>query len=221
MLFAGPAAAGSFAVNPVQISLPADRRATSLTVTNSDTVPVSIRVAAYAWTRVDGSDVYSETGNVIASPPIFSIAPGKTQLIRIGLRKPGAGAYRVIIEEIPSDAPAEGQIRVALRLNLPLYVTPKGGGKAELSWSAWRDRSGDLFVEARNRGAVHGQVVELSADRGGTTDILSKQMGVVLPGSARRWKVGKQPAIQAGLPLLLKVRSPTSETQTRILVEQR
>jgi len=177
----------------VQIHLPAGRNAASLKITNSDAAPVSIRVTALAWTQIDGSDVYTPTNDVIVSPPIFTIAPSKAQLVRIGLRqRSGPIAYRVLFEEITREQPADGQIKVLLSLNLPLYLLPKSGGKPELSWSAWRNRAGELFIEGRNRGPVRGQVVELSAGQGASRIILSKQMGVVLPGSARRWKVVKQ-----------------------------
>lgn len=217
-----PAAAGSFKINPVQITLPTDRQAASLKITNSDAAPVSIRVTALAWSQVDGRDVYTPTSNVITSPPIFTIAAGKTQLLRIGLKSRGdAAAYRLLVEEIPREQPADGQIKVLLRLNLPLYLLPKGGGKADLSWSAWRDASGDLFVEGRNRGLLHSQVLELSADQSGRRSILSKQMGVVLPGSARQWKIGSRADLKVGAPLLLSIRSPTSETRTQLVLEQR
>lgn len=217
-----PATAGSFRVNPVQINLPADRQSTTLTITNSDSSPVSVRVQGYAWTQRGGEDVYTPTGNVIVSPPIFTIPGGKTQLVRIGLKsRTAAGAYRVIFEEIPREKPVEGQVQVNLRLNLPLYVLPKGGGKADLSWAAWRDSSGNLVVEGRNRGNLHDQVLQLEADDGTGRLVLSKQMGVVLPGSARNWKIGKRPDLKTGTPLTLTVRSPAGETQTRIVVEQR
>ena len=221
MLFAGQAAAGSFKVNPVQIHLPAGRNAASLNITNSDAAPVSIRVTAFAWAQVDGIGVYTPTSDVIASPPIFTIPAGKTQLIRVGLRHRSSSAYRVQFEEIPREQAADGQIKVLLRLNLPLYLMPKGGGKADLRWSAWRGRSGELVIEGRNRGTVYAQVVELSTGQGTSRNILSAQMGVVLPGSARRWKIAKQPGLPAGTRLALNIRNATSETQTQILVEQR
>lgn len=221
-LIAGPALAGSFTVNPVNINLPADRKAASLTVTNSGAAPVSVKVQTYAWTQADGSDVRTPTDNVIASPPIFTIPAGKTQLLRIGLRsQAGPGAYRVVLEEIPREKPLDGQIQVNLRLDLPLYVLPKGGGKAALSWRAWRDRSGDMFVEGSNSGSAHLQVLELSAEQGGKQQLLSKQMGVVLPGSARRWKVGKSADLGAGGALRLNVRSSSGESQAQIVLEQR
>lgn len=221
-IFAAPALAGSFRINPVNISLPADRKAASLTLTNSGAAPVSVRILTYEWTQADGADVHSPTDNVIASPPIFTIAPGKTQLVRIGLKtRPASGAYRVIFEEIPREDAAPGEIQVSLRLNLPLYLVPKGGGKAELSWRAWRDTAGEVFVEGRNSGSAHGQVLELTAGQSGKRQTLSKQMGVVLPSSARSWKIGKRPELQSGAPLELSVRSPTGETQSQIVLEQR
>lgn len=219
---AGPASAGSFTVSPVNINLPADRQAASLTLTNSDAAPVSVRVLTYAWTQVDGADVHTPTTNVIASPPMFTIAPGKTQLVRIGLKnRPSTAAYRVVFEEIPRENPAPGEIQVNLRLNLPLYLLPKGGGKAALSWRAWRDAAGELFIEGRNSGPVHGQVLRLTAEQAGKRQLLSRQMGVVLPASSRIWKAGKQPQLQAGAPLALAVRSSTGETKTQIILEQR
>lgn len=221
-MLGAPALAGNFRVNPVQINLPSDRQATSLMMTNSDVAEVSVRVLAYSWTQVDGQDVYSPTSDVIVSPPIFTVPAGKTQLVRIGLRnRSGAKAYRVIFEEIPREKPIEGQVQITLRLNLPLYLLPKGGGTADVGWRAWRDRAGDMVVEGSNRGNLQAQFVELSVEKDGGQEILSKQMGVILPGSARQWKAGKRPEFASGSPLMLKVRSPRGETQTQIMLEQR
>lgn len=219
---ATPAASGAFQVNPVNITLPADRQATSLTIKNSDTKPVAVRVVTYSWTQENGRDIYSETRDVIVSPPIFTIQPGGTQLVRIGLRSRSAKAYRVIFEEIVRQQPSSSQIQVALRLNLPLYLPPPGGGKADVRWKAWRDGAGDLFIEADNRGSAHAQVLEIAAsDRAGGQTILSKQMGVILPASARRWKIGNRPDFGVGASMTLQIRSPTGDMQAAILVEQR
>lgn len=222
LLWCAPAVSGSFRINPVQIVIPSDRRAASLTITNSDAAPVSVQVLTYRWSQSDGLDVYSPTGDVISSPPMFTMAPGSSQLVRIGLKKGAdASAYRVIFSEIRRDKPAEGQIHVNLRLNLPLYVLPAGGGSSRLSWRAWVDHAGVMFAEGRNSGNLHAQIVGLSADISGRRTSLSQKMGVVLPGSARLWNLGKQPGFAAGQPLVLIVRSSSGETQTRAVVEQR
>lgn len=218
-----PAAAGSFQVNPVHITMAADRKTASLTIKNTDPSEVAVRVIAYRWTQQEGEDVYSETADVIASPPIFTIAAGATQLVRLGL-KPGSagGAYRVIVEEIPRQQPSGSQVQVALRLNLPLYLLPPKGGAAQLSWSAWHDRNGNLVVAATNSGSLHAQVLEIgAADETGKNITLSKEMGVILPSSTRHWKIGSGPKFEVGAPILLKIRNSAGDTQEKILVEQR
>src|SRR3546814_7495729 len=84
---------------------------------------VGILVSALRWTQVAGKDVYAPADDLIASPPIFMLEPHGKQLIRLGLRRrtPGA-AYRVIVEEIPNEKASGTGIKVALRLNLPLYI---------------------------------------------------------------------------------------------------
>jgi fimbrial chaperone protein len=217
-----PSWAGSFSVNPVQISLPAGERTASLTIKNSDAAPVSIRAQVLKWTQVDGIDRYSATTNVITSPPIFTIPAGGTQLVRVGLRDRGvARAYRLILEEIPTQEKVPGQVQVTLRLNLPIYLLPKGGGKPDVSWHAWRSSDGIVTIESQNRGSGHLQVVQILAEQDGRKTILSKSMGVVLPGSSRIWKSATEAPLRIGTPFTLIVKSPAGETQARIPLESR
>ncbi|WP_234387543.1 fimbrial biogenesis chaperone, partial [Sphingomonas sp. STIS6.2] len=112
----GDAVASNFRVSPVTLTLPANRPIGSLTITNGEDVPVSIRVSAFRWTQVDGKDVYTPTDDLIASPPIFTAATRAPQLVRIGVRHrlPNA-AYRVMLQEIPGPATANG-VRIAVKL---------------------------------------------------------------------------------------------------------
>lgn len=222
-LAGSPAAAGSFQVNPVHVTMAADRNTASLTIRNTERSEVAVRVTAYRWTQEDGQDVYAETTDVIASPPIFTIAPGRTQLVRLGLKaRRAGGAYRVILEEIPRTQAPGSQVQVTLRLNLPLYLLPPKGGAADLKWRAWQDHSGLLFVEAANRGSLHAQILQIGATTAtGQGILLSKEMGVVLPSGARHWKLGKHPGLAVGAPLLLNIRNSTGDIQEKVQLEQR
>ena len=220
-ILAAPAAAGSFQVNPVNISIPADRQSTAVAMKNNDSAPVSVRVVSYRWSQEDGHDVYSPTSDVIASPAIFTIPPGGNQLVRVGMRTRGAKAYRVIFEEIPRPQ-ASGAVQVSLRLNLPLYLPPASTAKADVSWEMVRNASGELLVSGRNKGSAHTQVVGLDVeDQAGHRTPLSQEMGVVLPASARSWRAGVHPEFKAGSTLLLNVRSPAGVSQTPVVLEQR
>jgi fimbrial chaperone protein len=219
---AGPASAGSFKVDPVQVTLPADRQVASLTITNGDAAPVSIRVQALAWSQPGGIDRYDASTNAIVSPPIFTIPSGGTQIVRVGLKdRDAARAYRLIAEEIPRQKPADGQVQVLLRLNLPLYVLPKSGGKPAVSWSASRSADGAIVIRGHNFGSLHQQVTQLSAELDGKTEVLTKQLGVVLPGSERTWKTAALPQLRTGQAFVLKVRSPAGDAQTQVVLETR
>ena len=189
---ASPAAAGSFRVDPVNIVLAEDRGATELRLTNVEAAPVGVRVTALRWTQRDGVDVYEATNDVIASPPIFTVAGGATQLVRFGLRRriPGA-AYRIHVEEIPQAATTGTGVRVALKLDLPMYVASGNKAPAALSWSVRRAADGTLLAESRNGGGVHAQVSAVEAlDATGRKIGKSTIRGVVLPGSMRAWSLG-------------------------------
>src|SRR5688572_3843038 len=96
--WSAPASAGKLQVNPVLVELSADRRTGSITIRNEESEPVTIRAYSLAWSQAGGENVYQETTDVIVSPPVIVLAPGATQVIRVGLRNPGAAgkAYRLI-----------------------------------------------------------------------------------------------------------------------------
>jgi len=221
MGFAHRVRAGSFSVDPVHISLPEGQRATSLTIRNSGSAPVSIRAEALSWSQVDGDDHYGPTDNVIVSPPIFTVAAGATQLVRVGLKARNRDpAYRLILQEIPTQKAIPGEVQVVLRLNLPIYLAPRGG-KPNVSWSAWLSADGTITVAGRNGGSAYEQVTQLAAEQEGKILPISKQMGVILPGSWRRWTSRTPLALRPGEPIALDIKTPNGETQARIPLELR
>jgi fimbrial chaperone protein len=193
-----PAAAGTLQVNPVLVEISGARRTASVTVRNEENVPVTIRAYPLAWRQDGGEDHYDETPELIVSPPVFTIAPHATQTVRVGARRPSAAPrpYRLIIEEVPEAAPPGSGIRVALRLNLPLYANLAPGAPADLVWRAYRRTDGAWAIEARNNGTGWVRVEQAAAEAAtGLRLTEGFSFGTVLPGSARRWLVGADPRI--------------------------
>ena len=189
---AAPALAGTLQINPVLLEINAARRTALVTLRNEEAEPVTVRAYPLEWRQTNGEDVYSDTTAVIVSPPIFTIPARGTQLIRIGLRS-GAmapGSYRLIVEEVP-DARPTGGIRVALRLNLPLYAAISAGDAAALRWSASRGADGAWVLEAVNSGPGYVRLNAAGA-REATGLSLGENinLGTVLPGATRRWPIG-------------------------------
>ena len=188
-----PASAGTLQVNPVLLEISANRRTATVTLRNQEATPITVRAYPLEWRQADGDEHYAETSALIVSPPIFTIAPGATQLIRVGLRSPSGArqAYRLIIEEVPEATPGNG-IRVALRLNIPLYAMMTAGEASALRWSAWQEGNG-WTIEAVNSGSGY---VRLSQDAAQNATGLrvgnNVNFGTVLPGATRRWHIGPQ-----------------------------
>lgn len=193
-----PAAAGTLQINPVLVEIGTNHATGSITVRNEENVPVTIRAYSLDWRQEGGEDLYRETPAVIVSPPVFTIPPHAPQTIRVGLRHPSAAPqpYRLIIEEVPEAAPQGSGIRVALRLNLPLYANIGPGRPGDLRWSAYRQADGQWAIEARNAGTGWVRVdAALAESATGIRPETGFSFGTVLPGAARRWEVGTNPRI--------------------------
>ncbi len=118
-----------------------------------------------------------------------------------------SGAYRVILEEILPPTVGQGQVRIALRLNLPLYVMAAKSTQGPLHWSGWRTASGDIVLQADNMGTLYQSVVAIDALDSARKDVpLATHFAAILPGGSKRWNVGKHPGLGEGGPLELAVR---------------
>ena len=191
-----PAHAGTLQVNPITVEITTDKKVASVRIKNEEKAPVTIRAYVLSWSQVDGEDRYEDSSSLILSPPVFTIAGGGTQLVRIGLRHPAAAgkAYRLIIEEVPQASPGGG-VQVALRLNLPLFAMVAAGEQSDLSWSA-RRLGANWVIEATNGGAGWVRVDPVAAAKAtGVRYEPTANLGVVLPKSTRRWVLGEQPPV--------------------------
>ena len=213
-LLSAPALAGSLRVDPVKVEITAERKIGAIRVKNDADQPVTIRGYALSWTQRDGEDVHEEVSSIVVSPPVATIPPGGEQLVRVGLRSGAgaAGAYRLIVEEVPEAVP--GAVQVALRLRMPLFVMQKAGTLEDISWSAWRGADGKLVVEAANAGS--GYVRIAAADATQLTGIKFENngsLGTVLPNNSRRWVMLKEPVIADRTRFERIVRSQNASVQ--------
>jgi fimbrial chaperone protein len=212
-LWAGPAAAGTLQINPVLVQIDADHRTGSVTVRNMEAVPVTIHAYPLAWSQAGGQDHYDDSAALIVSPPVFTIAPQGTQVVRVGLRNAaGSGhAYRLIVEEVPEATPGTG-IRVALRLNLPLYANVPAGSLAQLRWAASHLPDGGWAIEATNTGAGYVRIEPEDATAATGIRFGSNiAFGTVLPGATRHWQLGQSLQIADRARLQLIMRAPDSD----------
>ena len=88
VLLTGVAArAQSLSVMPVNINLAPGQSATTLTVTNQGTTKTAIQIRAFGWNQQADGDQLAASDAVVVSPPIASIDPGASQVVRLILRQ--------------------------------------------------------------------------------------------------------------------------------------
>ncbi len=193
------ARAQSLAVLPVNVFLAPGQNATSLTVTNRGDKETSIQIRSFLWGQKGDDDELTPSNEIVLSPPLATIAPGASQLVRLILRKPaqiGESTYRILIDQIPP--PAEpGVVHVVLRLSIPVFALPTTRTNANVQFHLERDGDKVNLVGVNNglRHEVFRDIVLTSGD-GQEFKVGQRVSPYILPGATRRW-----PIAQTGLPL--------------------
>ena len=195
-LLALAAHAGSFSANPVRLTIPAGVTSTSLSLENQGDQPVLVQAEVMAWSQQDGNDVLTPSQDLVVSPPIFKVAPGASQIIRVGLLRPADPAreltYRLFLQEVPQPPPSgqQGVVSVALRLGLPVFVVPRGRAAPTLAWRAAPAPEGAIRLTLTNSGNAHVQAIDCRLYRLDGTLIAEHNLaGYVLLGQARSWQI--------------------------------
>lgn len=168
-------AAAQFSLEPLRLSLPAHKLATALTLGNEGSSPVTVQVELVSWKQDGRGDVFGEPGGLIASPPVFSIAPGARQILRVGRPKREVAparevAYRVLIHEVPPKDSDRPPVATVMSISVPLFVPPaKKNAKPALAVTGVAQDGADLRIDLANAGLVHDKVVRLMLVQDGKT----------------------------------------------------
>lgn len=214
--------AGALQVNPVRATLGNGRAVEAISVRNDGNEPATIQLEPMTWSQREGKDVYAPTRDLIATPPIFTVPPGGTQIVRVGLRvAPNRShelSYRLYFQEVPG-APSQGfqGLQVALRLGVPVFVRPVAtNAKPELRWQLQRVSDG-LRLSLTNSGNAHVQVLQVSLE-GPRGPISSQSLSTyVLPGESRAWMMDA--SASAGDRIKLSAQTDSGDAATEVVVE--
>lgn len=222
LLGAVPALAGSLSLQPIRIDLGAKTPTAVLTVRNGGKSATVVQLSLVKWTMADGKDVHTPSQDVIATPPIFTVPAGGKQIVRLGLRHPAAapteGAYRLIVQQPPSEDPDHPGVKMMLRLSLPVFVAPAGSPAPKLAWRLTGLGNGSVKLEAINTGNVHvrlNQVTLSTAD--GKAVWKAKRFDYVLPGATLAWTI-KGTAIPQAAQLRVSAATDTPKHEIHVPV---
>lgn len=191
------AVAGAFSLSPIRLEFSGAGRTQVLTVHNDEDRPVVVQLRTLAWSQEQGADQLTDTHELLATPPLFTVPAKGEQIVRVALRRAADPVreldYRLVLEEVPPAAPKDFLgLQVALRVSLPVFVQPVARAKPSLAWSAVRNADGRLVLRARNDGTAHVQVLDFDLRATGGDDALTLHNAVaryLLPGSATEWPI--------------------------------
>jgi fimbrial chaperone protein len=186
------AGAQSLTVLPVNVFFPPGQKASTMSVTNRGDRETAVQIRPYVWTQADGNDQLEATHALVVSPPIASIAPGATQLVRLILRDlPGDRevTYRIIVDELPAPGEA-GVVNVVFRLSIPVFSKPAVRASPRLEFHLERE-AGQVYLVGKNDGQSHDAIRDIALLTSDGTK-LTPETGAspyLLAGSTRRWRI--------------------------------
>jgi len=189
------AAAGqnSFTVTPLRIDLSPQSRAAVVDVINTSAGPLTLQMQQRSWVQDEGRDGHAETRDLILSPAIFTLQPSEKQVVRIALRgAPDAQrerAFRIFISEVPTPqlktTPDATGFRIALRMDIPLFVAPVQSATPEASYAL--DAKGSRLL-VRNAGNAHIRYTDFVVLQAGRK-VAELPIFTVLAGSERSFEL--------------------------------
>lgn len=192
--FAGgqSAVAGAFSVVPQIIQLKGDSRTSMVEVRNSADAETVFQVETFAWEDSTALEDLKATRDVLAVPAVFRLAPDAVQIVRVASRvslPPQASekSYRLLISEVPPEG--DGGVVFALRMSLPVFLTPDGA-RASLSFKL---APGGRELRVANAGAAHLRMNDLRIVERGSGRLLEtielRQPAYILPGRTRSYSL--------------------------------
>lgn len=194
--------AGAFSVVPQSINLAPTNPSGMVEVRNNADVETVFQIETFAWTDSPALEDLSPTREILAVPAVFRLAPGATQTIRVAARGPALPenierSYRLLVSEVPNDEQAGGVV-FALRMSLPVFLTPPGV-QGRVAFELLPD---GRQVRLRNPGRAHLRLSEVRVVDQTSGNVLEKlnlpqpayllpERNLVLPISAnmRQWNI--------------------------------
>jgi len=214
--FQAAQAAASLEVSPIRITLTKDTALAAMTIHNRSTTDTVVQLRLAKWDQIDGKDQYEDSDDLIACPPIFSVAAGEEQVVRIALGTrhddwDTEGTYRLYIQEVPSP-PDEGsgsQVQFAVRISIPVFLQPETISQPPLSWKIIQD--GGLWATAENSGNAHALVAGIRLVKDDEVFFEANTHQYILPGSTMTWRLDTAEPFAARLPDSFEVMAATDQ----------
>jgi len=165
MLVSGTASAAVLQIEPILLELNAPATSGTLTLRNDEDIDVSVQTRVFHWVQIDGQETLDPTGDVVASPPIVTLAPGADYTIRIvrtaATAVRGEESYRLWVDQLPaSQRLSQSGVNILIRQSIPVFFRARQLTRASVSWTL-RLQGGRLLIVAANSGDERMRIASL------------------------------------------------------------
>lgn len=211
VVLAGNVLGVSVQIHPIRQQIQANQKTTSLEVVNNGEQSITFQVSAKRWRNILGKDQVDHTTDLLVTPPIFSIAPGEKQIVRVGvitLPDPSVGAaYRVFLKEVPA-APSKNSknptssisLVTLLELSVPIVISPSIPSKPYASWEIKRVSDKKIRLTIHNKGKSFISLHQVSLKKENETRAFLRQPieNFILPNERKAFELELPYALKAG-----------------------
>lgn len=221
-LSAVSADATSLSISPVSIEVAAPGSSSRVTLENNGSELVSAQVRVFKWVQKNGKDELVPTRDVVASPPVIKIQPGKKNVVRVvrvgKVPVDAEETYRLLVSEIPTPKQAASKaVSFAIQYSVPVFFVSQRGGE-QLSWTA-RMNKGNLVVEAANAGTRRAKLInmKIGVPGGKSITVAEGLAGYVLPSSSKAW-IARPKALKSGSTVTITAKTEQGLVNATALV---
>jgi fimbrial chaperone protein len=217
--------AGSYTVNPVRIELSARQLRTTVQIQNLGDEPTKIQAHVVAWNANGSEEVLSDNDEILLNPPIFTVAAGHAQYLRLGLRHAQLDTremtYRLIMEEVPPP-PKQGfnGVNTLLKISVPIFVKPRVSSP-QLAWTLQRTSDQEVKLSVQNRGNAHVQIRKLAVTAGEASEpgFVQGTATYVLQNARKEWVIRNGQLAGAG-KLLVQAQTDNGDIREDLVPER-
>ena len=187
--------AAALEISPIRLDLSNQQPITSFTLTNkASSTATNLQITVKKWTQKNGQDIYSQTEDLLVTPPILVIPPGASRIVRLGLRRSAdlthELSYRIFINEIPSynDKKNSG-ISMLLQLSVPVFIAPLSTATSQLCWHAQKLATHQLKITLNNCSTQHIKISQLKVSSKSSLkpEINQETFVYLLPLQTKSW----------------------------------
>jgi fimbrial chaperone protein len=199
MLAAGTASAALLQIEPILLELNSPATAGSLAIRNDEDTDVSVQTRVFRWVQINGYEMLNPTTDVVASPPIVTLAPGADYTIRIVRTATtavhGEESYRLWVDQLPpSPQLVQSGVNILIRQSIPVFFRASQITRPSVSW-ALHLQAGRLLITAANSGDERLRIasLELRDEAGTTASFGNGLVGYVLGRSSMTFIIADPP----------------------------